>query len=391
MTRLAILQYAGDFREAFERFAAGGPETYKSQRYAVDTVGALATRLESVCVVCGMSDTAYDVRLDNGVRAIGLGARGPVDMRAMVAAAQRVDPTHVAIMTPQFRMLLWARRRRLNTVAILADSFASGNWRGRLRNWLMARLLNGENIAFVGNHGRNACRSLAAIGVDPARIIPWDWPPTIDPDGVAIRSRGATPLKLAYVGLVMEGKGVGDLIDAIGLLRRDGRSVTATIIGKDIDGAMQARADAAGLLGQVNFTGMIGNAEAMTAMREADAIVVPSRHDYAEGLPLVIYEALANRTPLVASDHPMFRNVAIDGHSAVVFEAANPVALAAALTRLDDDPVLYRTLSANSAATWRGLQLPVRWGDLFDRWLGDPAGSSRWIKDYCLASGRYDA
>jgi len=41
-------------------------------------------------------------------------------------------------------------------------------------------------------------------------------------------------------------------------------------------------------------------------MRSADAIVIPSRHEYPEGLPLTIYEALAARTPIVASDHQCF-------------------------------------------------------------------------------------
>ena len=41
--RLAFGQ-AGDYAEAFDRFAAGGRETYYAQRYTVDFVGRLASR-----------------------------------------------------------------------------------------------------------------------------------------------------------------------------------------------------------------------------------------------------------------------------------------------------------------------------------------------------------
>ena len=42
-------------------------------------------------------------------------------------------------------------------------------------------------------------------------------------------------------------------------------------------------------------------------MSAHDIVIVPSRHDYPEGLPMTIYEALAMRTPLVVSDHPMIK------------------------------------------------------------------------------------
>ena len=40
--RLTIVQYAGDYREAFERFERGGRATYQAQRYSVGFVGSLA-------------------------------------------------------------------------------------------------------------------------------------------------------------------------------------------------------------------------------------------------------------------------------------------------------------------------------------------------------------
>lgn len=50
--RLVIVQYAGDYAEAFERLAKGGSETYYAQKYSVDTVTEMGKRVESVAVIC---------------------------------------------------------------------------------------------------------------------------------------------------------------------------------------------------------------------------------------------------------------------------------------------------------------------------------------------------
>ena len=69
--RLTIVQYGGDYRETYNRFAKGGKETYYAQRYSVNLVGSLAQRLDQVAVICGVSEERYDTLLENGVRAIG--------------------------------------------------------------------------------------------------------------------------------------------------------------------------------------------------------------------------------------------------------------------------------------------------------------------------------
>jgi hypothetical protein len=43
--RLLFVQYGGDYREAVERFAAGGGETYYAQKYSVDAVAEIGKPL----------------------------------------------------------------------------------------------------------------------------------------------------------------------------------------------------------------------------------------------------------------------------------------------------------------------------------------------------------
>jgi glycosyltransferase involved in cell wall biosynthesis len=121
-------------------------------------------------------------------------------------------------------------------------------------------------------------------------------------------------------------------------------------------------------------------------MREHDAVLVPSRHAYPEGLPMTIYEALCARTPLLVSDHPMFAGKVVHETSALVFRASDPLSLAQQATRLSRDAELYKRLSCESAAAWQALQCPVTWGELLTRWLRNTENDHRWFVEHSLAS-----
>ena len=58
--RILIIQYAGDYAEAWQRLADGGSETYFAQRHSVDAVARLAALGHEVCVVVAMTTSAYE-------------------------------------------------------------------------------------------------------------------------------------------------------------------------------------------------------------------------------------------------------------------------------------------------------------------------------------------
>jgi glycosyltransferase involved in cell wall biosynthesis len=389
--RLTIVQYAGDYREAYNRLAAGGKETYHAQRYSVDVVGSLAQKLDQVCVICALSEEKYDISLGNGVRAIGAGLKQGFHPSRLIPELVKSRPTRISLTTPMVPILRWANANRVRSIVPLADSFQKGGLRATFRQKRLAYYLNRPTVEWVGNHGINACLSLLDIGVVPDKIVPWDWPPSHRPSDHAERTlQGNLPYKILYVGSVVRPKGVGDLLQAVSQMRARTLDVTLSIIGRDPDGAMTALSDALGLSKVVNFAGIVPNEDVPAAMRAADVVVIPSRHEYPEGLPLTIYEALAARTPIVASDHPMFRGALVHNESAVIFRAGDGTAMASALTRLLRDPVLYAKLSQRSEAAWNRLQLPVTMGRLLEAWISDSPAEAQWIRDHRLTSGRYD-
>jgi glycosyltransferase involved in cell wall biosynthesis len=387
--RLTIVQYGGDYREAFDRLSGGGKETYYAQRYSVNLVGSLAKRIEQVAVICAVTETTYDSVLSNGVRAIGAGLKQGFHSSELIPLLARTQPTRLSLTSPMVPVLKWANRNQIRTIAPLADSFQKRGLRDAIRNRRLAHYLNRPLVEWVGNHGISACLSLLDIGVTPEKIVPWDWPPSHRPTDHAPRTlRGSTPT-LFYVGSLSLDKGIGDLLQATARLRRTESDVRLLVAGQDQNGSIAALAKALGIDDIVVFLGHIPNDEVPARMRQAEVVVIPSRHEYPEGLPLTIYEALSARTPIVASDHPMFREALVDGKSAIIFPAGNVDGLAQAISRLLHDKRLYESLSIESADAWARIQLRVTMGDLLEAWISDTPAKTRWIKDNSLLCDGY--
>jgi glycosyltransferase involved in cell wall biosynthesis len=389
--RIAFVQY-GDFFEAAERFRNGGPETYFAQRYSVELVERLAQRYAGVMVIaltCG----PYDRELPSGVRCIGIPnqALKPKDVSQLFQRLESWGPTTVVLRGANRPLIARCIRANWRVFPIMADSFRQAGLKRLVENWLLARVLNRPEIKVVANHQVPASRDLVRIGVDPAKVVPWDWPsseqPSDNPAKTSVRSAGQ--LSIMYAGSICEGKGVGELIEAVAHLRRSNTDVSATIAGQGEIEHFRSRATGLGVADRLNFTGLIPHAQVVPLMKKHDVVVVPSRHSFPEGLPMAIYDALTSRSPLVVSDHPMFLKRIEAGRSALVFPELNSVALGDCLRRLIDDDELYARLSWSSLETWERLRIPVLWGELLDRWLAEGPENYQWLLSHSLANYDY--
>jgi glycosyltransferase involved in cell wall biosynthesis len=371
---IVIVQYAGDYAEAYRRLAGGGKENYYAQRYSIEVVADLVRDDTAVAVICCTSEADEDTVLANGVRSINLRSPGGVDEQRVWRAVQSCAPTHLCLRSPLTRVLRAALRSGsiASVLLTLADSFEERSWRARLRAWRLKRLLNHPKVLAVGNHGVSASRSLRRIGVLPSKIIPWDWPHQVSPRQSPVKSAPAAKTwSIFFVGLLIESKGVGDVIRAVRRLADDGIRVTLDCAGRGDVARFEALARELDVAAQVTFLGMLPHSEVVPAMKRADLVVIPSRHDYPEGFPMTVYEALSSRTPIIASDHPMYAPHLSRTAAAAIFPAADCVAIAEAVKSLMADPAAYASLSAASADSWDQLQLPVTWGELLTEWLRD--------------------
>jgi glycosyltransferase involved in cell wall biosynthesis len=393
--RLAFVQ-AGDYAEAFDRFAARGPETYYAQRYTVDFVGRLASRpeFENVSVYTFLHDAPHTT-LRNGVRTWGVElypATGRARFDELIRELERLNPTHLVTCAPIRPIIRWALDRRVSVLPVLADSFLENGLRAHVHQQMLAHTLNDERLPFVCNHNLAASRDLERIGVRASKILPYDWPAIVSAASYEHKPapERERPLRLLYVGMLMETKGVGDVLRALHTLTVRGVACTLSVVGKGEREAFEALAFELGIEKRVSFLGTLPHEEVIRNMRAHDVVIVPSHHAYPEGLPMTLYESLCTRTPLVASDHPMFRIRLAHDENALIFRERDSVALANAVQRLRDDPALYESLSLASARASEAFLCPLKWDQLLTHWLAGGEADARTLLSYALGSGRYD-
>jgi phosphatidylinositol alpha-mannosyltransferase len=103
---------------------------------------------------------------------------------------------------------------------------------------------------------------------------------------------------------------------------------------------------------RISWLGELSEAEKIARLRAASAVCVPSLE--AESFGIVLLEAMAAGTPVVASDLPAYRAVTDDGSAALLSAVADPVALAGdLLCALRDKDLATRLQTAGHAIAAR--------------------------------------
>lgn len=186
--------------------------------------------------------------------------------------------------------------------------------------------------------------SLMSAGVMPERIavIPGSG---VDVDHFKPLPEPPQPVTIAYVGRMLEDKGVRPLIEAHRRLRESGDQIQLLLAGTP-DPANPNSIPQSDLTAWAQWPGvhMLGHVtDVRTVWAKAHIAVLPSR---SEGLPLSLQEAAACGRALIASDVPGCREVARAGHNALLVPPDNPDALAAAIRTLVDDSAKRRAYGA---------------------------------------------
>ena len=104
-------------------------------------------------------------------------------------------------------------------------------------------------------------------------------------------------------------KGMAVLIDALPSLVERFPGLQVLIVGRGDEDELRAKVG--GLAGHLRFLGLVDDAAKASAMRSADVYCAP--HLGGESFGIVLVEAMAAGTPVVASDLHAFRRVLRDG------------------------------------------------------------------------------
>jgi phosphatidyl-myo-inositol alpha-mannosyltransferase len=193
-------------------------------------------------------------------------------------------------------------------------------------------------------------------GVEVERFAKADpWPAPVTP--------GGSGRAILFVGRHEPRKGLEVLLKAFSALDTD---AVLWVAGEGPETAALAASAPA----NVEWLGRISDRELAERLRAAAVFCAPSLHG--ESFGVVLLEAMAAGTPVVASDIAGYRDVARQGKEAVLVPGGDPAALADGLRRVLDDPILSaRLVDAGTAraATFSMERLAARYVDLYESLL----------------------
>jgi glycosyltransferase involved in cell wall biosynthesis len=170
---------------------------------------------------------------------------------------------------------------------------------------------------------------VAGLGVDRERIdvVPNGVrPPSASPsaDGSRERHRLGQRRIVLSVATDLPHKNLPALIEALALVAPEKRPILVLAGHGTDDGALQARAFAAGVAEDVRLLGGLSIDELDSLYALADCLVLPTLH---EGFGLPVLEAMARSVPVLCSEIPALREVA--GDAALYFDPHMPAQIAA--------------------------------------------------------------
>jgi glycosyltransferase involved in cell wall biosynthesis len=189
----------------------------------------------------------------------------------------------------------------------------------------------------------SAGRYITHHGIDAARVrTVWNGVPARD----ALPSR-STPQgcwTLGTIALFRPRKGLETLLDALALLRKQGHSVRLRAIGsfESPDYERAVKEHAARLQGGdlVDWTGF--RSEIDVELAQMDLLIFPSL--LAEGLPMVVIEAMAAGVPVVGTRVDGVIDAIRDGSDGLICEPGDAASLSGAIERVISGRIDWQSL-----------------------------------------------
>lgn len=275
------------------------------------------------------------------IRAVGLALR-------MARKSHRSWPYHLVYLAEAARLAAWLRR---SGASHLHAHFGTNS----AEVAMLARELGGPPYSFTV-HGPEEFDAPEALGLGEkiqrasfvvaissygrSQLYRWSehaaWPKIeVVHCGLDAAFHGAGPApavpscRLVCVGRLCEQKGQLLLLEAVSRLVRNGTPIELVLAGDgEMRGEIEALSRALGLRERVRITGWIDSAQVRDEILAARALVLPS---FAEGLPVVIMEAMALCRPVISTFVGGIAELVRPGEDGWLVPAGDVVALAAAI------------------------------------------------------------
>jgi glycosyltransferase involved in cell wall biosynthesis len=208
-----------------------------------------------------------------------------------------------------------------------------------------------DEVTAISTSTAAAVRSL----VDrPVAIVPYGAAMPDDdgrpPSRPALSGPAEAPVRILFVGRLVERKGVEVLVRAV-VAGAFSRAIELRIVGtgESEESIRKAiREEPPGPSIRVQFVGRVSAEELRSEYEEADMLVLPAVRDSkgdTEGLGVVLLEALRFERPVIGSDIGGIPDIIRHEETGLLCPAGDAGALASAIGRLIDDPDAARRLA----------------------------------------------
>ena len=264
----------------------------------------------------------------------------------------------------------WLRNRLLPSAKIVSETeaniprthpFPFKQFRSyTLRNTDYAVARQAEGISVLRAKGYAGPVKVIGNAVDPELFRPLD--------RQACKGQlGLSGFVVGYVGRLVESKGLMDIVEALPQISAE---VTMVFVGSgDFQVALQKRVAELGLNRRVHFFSSRRMTDLPVLMNALDVLLLVSRTTptWKEQFGRVIIEAHACETPVIGSDSGAISEVV--GRGGLTVRESNSGDIAAAITRLKDDPALAREMGrigrqqVESLYTWK--RVSERMSDIY--------------------------
>ncbi|HHH44568.1 MAG TPA: glycosyltransferase family 1 protein [Gammaproteobacteria bacterium] len=204
-------------------------------------------------------------------------------------------------------------------------------FRGPARRVIVENADDAEYLVSRIGLDRDKVAVIRGIGVDVKRF---------SPSNEAFNGE----MTVTLVSRMLWPKGIGELVEAVSILRGRGLNLKVHLVGKpDASSRVSVPEEQLSSWHSRGLVDWLGYREDIPELwRQTHIAVLPSY--YREGVPRCLLEAAACGCPIVTTDMPGCRDVVRHGVNGLLVPPRDPVALADALEQLISDPEMRRLM-----------------------------------------------
>ncbi len=202
-----------------------------------------------------------------------------------------------------------------------------------LRNDFLARQFDDVDAFISPSFHVGAAYARAGLPVGKLVVVPNG----IDVDRFSrVRKRPGDRIRFSFVGYLGHHKGVAHLIQALPLLGDASRFRVNVVGDGELGGTLRKLAGELGMEENARFWGRVDNRVVDEVLAETDVLVLPSIWE--ENQPVSVSEALASRTPVIASRVGGIPEQVRDGVDGLLYDAESVEALAGRMREFIEHP-----------------------------------------------------